>query len=103
MISDIFSHKIHASNEDWGEKLVEIAFIFNQFDGQVYSREKIENALKSISPRAALAIDARDPSKFRDEISAYPAYLGLYRLEIEEGQWILRLSESAKKFLMTVS
>ena len=44
---------------------------------------------------------ARDPSKFRDEISAYPAYLGLYRLEYREGQWVLYLSETAKRFLVS--
>lgn len=101
MITDLFSHKIHSSGADWPDKLVEIASIFKEFDGRIFDRAEIEERLRSISPRVAVfAADAtRDPSKFRDEISAYPAYLGLYRLEFDGSNWILRLSESAKKFL----
>ena len=97
MITDLFSHKIHSSSENWPEKLIDLACIFKEFDGLAYDREAIEKRLSEISPRASLV--ARDPSKFRDEISAYPAYLGLYRLELKDSIWVFRLSETAKRFL----
>ena len=99
IITDLFSHKIHSSSLDWQDKLVELACIFSEFDGQVYDREKIEKRLQEISPRATFV--SRDPSKFRDEISAYPAYLGLYRLELLNNVWIFRLSETAKRYLVS--
>lgn len=98
MITDLFSHKIHSSNAEWQDKLVELAAVFSEFDGQPYDRNAIENRLLSISPRASVA--ARDPSKFRDEISAYPAYLGLYHFQHSGDRWILRLSETAKTLLV---
>ncbi len=98
MITDLFSHKIHSSGDEWPEKLVDLASIFNEFDGQVYDREAIESRLREISPRVSHA--ARDVSKFRDEISAYPAYLGLYKLELVGGKWVLFLSSTAKRFLI---
>lgn len=99
MITDLFSHKIHSSNVDWQEKLIELASIFAEFDNRIYDRKAIEERLRSISPRAAFI--GRDPSKFRDEISAYPAYLGLYRLELKGNYWMLRLSESARRYLIS--
>ncbi len=98
IIRDLFSHKIHSSSAEWQDKLVELACVFAEFDGLPYDRLEIETRLQSISPRAAFV--SRDPSKFRDEISAYPAYLGLYHLEIEHGHWIFKLSETAKRFLV---
>ena len=97
MITDLFSHKIHSSTPEWQEKLIELACVFAEFDGQVYDREKIETRLQTISTRATFV--ARDASKFRDEISAYPAYLGLYRLELLNNRWVFRLSEVAKRYL----
>lgn len=98
MIIDLFSHKIHSSGDAWQDKLVDIATIFAEFDGLPYDRDKIEDRFKQISPRASVI--ARDPSKYRDEISAYPSYLGLYYLKLENGVWVLRLSETAKQFLI---
>ncbi|WP_230134211.1 hypothetical protein [Enterobacter cloacae] len=98
LITDLFSHKIHSSGDDWPEKLIDIATIFNRFDGQPYDREAIERELLKISPRATKV--ARDASKFRDEISAYPAYLGLYRLEVVNGAWHVFMSATAKRFLV---
>ncbi|TAH33388.1 MAG: hypothetical protein EYC62_06880 [Alphaproteobacteria bacterium] len=102
MITDLFSHKIHSSGEDWPDKLAEIAAIFGEFDGQLYDREAFEARLQKISPRASyLASNGRmDVSKFRDEISAYPAYLGLYFLEQSAYGWIVRLGATTKKFLL---
>ena len=96
-IKDLFSHKIHSSSDDWPEKLIDIATIFAEFDGKPYDRNAIVHKLSEISPRASVV--ARDPSKFRDEISAYPAYLGLYRIELIDNQWHMFLSHTAKQFL----
>jgi hypothetical protein len=111
MIIDLFSHKIHSSGDDWPEKLAEIAEIFYEFDGQLFNRDKFEQRLQRISPRASyLAKDAAskplmpggrlDVSKFRDEISAYPAYLGLYYLEASTAGWVVRITETTKRFLI---
>ena len=97
-ITDLFSHKIHSSGDDWPNKLIDIASIFSEFDGQPYDRAAIEHRLSEISPRSSAV--ARDPSKFRDEISAYPAYLGLYRVELVDGVWHIFLSGTAKQFLV---
>jgi len=111
MILDLFSHKIHSSGDEWPEKLAELAAIFGEFDGQLYNRAAFEERLQQISPRASyLASDAAagprtaggrlDVSKFRDEISAYPAYLGLYFLERSAAGWVVRISETTKRFLL---
>jgi hypothetical protein len=110
MIKDLFSHKIHSSGDDWTEKLAELAAIFGEFDGQPYDRSAFEDRLLRISSRssyigAATAASTesgapRDASKFRDEISAYPAYLGLYFLEKDPTGWTVRVSETAKRFLL---
>ena len=97
-IKDLFSHKIHSSGDDWPNKLIDIASIFAEFDGQRYDRAAIEYRLSQISPRSSSV--ARDPSKFRDEISAYPAYLGLYRVELVNDSWHIFLSNTAKQFLV---
>lgn len=97
-IKDLFSHKIHSSSDDWSEKLIDIATIFAEFDGQPYDRQAIETRLAAISPRASKV--ARDPSKFRDEISAYPAYLGLYKISLRNGVWHIFISETTRRFLV---
>ncbi|GGF28805.1 hypothetical protein [Hymenobacter cavernae] len=100
MITDLFSHKIHASSADWPEKLVTLVSIFSEFDGQPYNRAAIEARLQQISPRTGMGYE-RDESKFRDEISAYPSYLGIYRLEIQQGRWYFYLNETAKQLLLS--
>jgi hypothetical protein len=109
VINDLFSHKIHSSGDEWPEKLAELAAIFSEFDGQLYDRASFEARLQRISPRASYLAAAvnprtaggrRDTSKFRDEISAYPAYLGLYFLEQSPAGWVVRLSETAKRCLV---
>lgn len=107
MILDFFSHKIHSSGVEWPDKLVELATIFAEFDGCAFDRKAIELRLQKISPRASyLAQSAaskskrKDESKFRDEISAYPAYLGLYYLKQSSAGWTVQLSETAKRFLI---
>lgn len=102
MIVDLFSHKIHSSGDNWPEKLAELAAIFGEFDGLPYDREAFEQRLGRISPRSSyVANEGRsDHSKFRDEISAYPAYLGLYHLRASEVGWVVHVSETAKRYLL---
>lgn len=99
IIKDLFSHKIHSSSDNWANKLIDLAFIFAEFDGKPYNRILLEERLSQISPRTSDV--GRDPSKFRDEISAYPAYLGLYRVELINNIWHFVLSDTAKRFLIT--
>lgn len=108
MIVDLFSHKIHSSGDEWPDKLAELASIFGEFDGQLYDRAAFEERLQQISPRTSyVAAESplttggrRDVSKFRDEISAYPAYLGLYYLELKAAGWVVRVSDTTKRFLL---
>ena len=103
MIVDLFSHKIHSSGNEWPDKLSEIAAIFGEFDGELFDREAFEERLLRISPRSSYLTgrgERTDTSKFRDEISAYPAYLGLYFLEQSSSGWVVRVSDTAKKFLL---
>ncbi|ASU41111.1 hypothetical protein hmeg3_24285 [Herbaspirillum sp. meg3] len=107
MITDLFSHKIHSSSPDWPDKLVELAGIFGEFDGLPYDRDAIEQRLSEISPRAAYVAqsvvrngDRADVSKFRDEISAYPAYLGIYHHQRSPQGWLIKVSETTKRFLL---
>ncbi len=97
-IKDLFSHKIHSSGNDWPDKLVELAFLFAEFDGQIFNRDNIEERLLSLSPRSAYV--ARDRSKFRDEFSAYPAYFGLYRLENSVQGWKIVINETTHQLLL---
>ena len=85
------------------DKLSEIAAIFGEFDGELFDREAFEERLLRISPRSSYLTgrgERTDTSKFRDEISAYPAYLGLYFLEQSSSGWVVRVSDTAKKFLL---
>jgi hypothetical protein len=108
MIVDLFSHKIHSSGDEWPDKLAELAAIFGEFDGQLYDRAAFEERLQQISPRTSYltatspltAGGRRDVSKFRDEISAYPAYLGLYYLKLSPAGWVVRVSDTARRFLL---
>ena len=103
MIVDLFSHKIHSSRNEWPDKLVELAAIFGEFDGELFDRNAFENRLEEISPRSSYLTGKEgriDASKFRDEISAYPAYLGLYYLEQSDAGWVVRVSDTAKQFLL---
>ena len=103
MIVDLFSHKIHSSGNEWPDKLSELAAIFGEFDGELFDRDKFEGRLRQISPRSSYLLTGkggRVRSKFRDEISAYPAYLGLYYLERSPSGWVVRVSDTAKQFLL---
>jgi hypothetical protein len=97
-ITDLFSHKIHSSAGVWPERVAELAFLFRDFAGKIFDRNALEERLKAISPRASFA--ARALSEFRDEISAYPAYLGLYRLRTSAAGWVLELTDTAKRLLI---
>jgi hypothetical protein len=97
VLVDLFSHKIHATDdlEAWGKKLVKLATIFNQFDGQVFDREAFDRALKILSPEAA-----RSP--FRDTYSIYMSIFGIGRISWEDRRWVCRISETARAFLLGI-
>lgn len=99
MIKDFFSHKIHSSGTDWPDKLVELATLFHEFDSQPFDRDLIEARLSTISPRSSFI--ARDQSKFRDEYGAYPTYFGLYSLAPSTNGWIIKTTETTKKYLLS--
>jgi hypothetical protein len=97
MLTDFFGHKIHSADDTWGDKLILVASIFNQFDGHIYNREAIVERFAEISPRANLEV--RDVEKFRDEFSAYQSLFGIYRIEWNGTAWMVRMGETAKRFL----
>ena len=103
MIVDLFSHKIHSSGNEWPDKLSELAAIVGEFDGELFDRDEFENRLRQISPRSSYLLTGkggRVRSQFRDEISAYPAYLGLYYLELSQSGWVVKVTETTKRFLL---
>ena len=103
MIVDLFSHKIHSSGNEWPDKLSELAAIVGEFDGELLDRDEFEERLRKISPRSSYLLSGgggRVRSQFRDEISAYPVYLGLYYLEHSPSGWVVKVSETAKRYLL---
>jgi hypothetical protein len=97
MLDDLFSHKIHASEdlEAWERRLVRLASIFHQFDGMAFDREGFDSALAILAPEAA-----RSP--FRDQYSIYISILGVGQIVRSGEAWICRLSETARAFLVGV-
>jgi hypothetical protein len=97
MLDDLFSHKIHASEdlEAWERRLVRLASIFARFDGQAFDREALDTALGVLAPEAA-----RSP--FRDQYSIYLSILGVGQIVRSGGAWICRISETARTFLSVV-
>jgi len=94
MIDDLFSHKIHASNlEDWKRKLVKLAQVFMSFDNELFDRSRFDESLRFLSPTTA-----RSP--FRDIYSIYISILGVGHIILNEGLWICKISETAKRFLI---
>jgi hypothetical protein len=96
MLDDLFSHKIHASEDldAWERSLVTLASIFAKFNGQPFDRVAFDNELRTLAPHAA-----RSP--FRDQYSIYLSILGVGQIVREGGIWICRLSETSRRFLAT--
>lgn len=95
LFDDFFSHKIHASKEDWPDFLCVIAHVFNKHDGQEYDRQAI---IKDLPKKRWSNI--RQDAEFRDEISSYIPYLGVCHICPENRRWVLRMSETARQFLL---
>ena len=100
LISDFFSHKIHATKEDWAETLCEIAYIFNRLDGKIYDSEAVAEEALRLTGRWS---GTRKHAAFRDEITAYLGYLGVCHIRLEEGEWVVRMTKVAKRFLICES
>ena len=96
MIDDLFSHKIHASRnfEGFIRKLIKLAAVFDRFHEQPFDKKSFNDAL-----RILLGQGARD-DPFRDEYSIYMSVFGIGFIVWEEGRWICRLSETARKYLL---
>lgn len=94
MLDDLFSHKIHATRdlEGWQRRLVKLATIFEEFDGQEFDRDAFDNRLKILAPEAA-----RSP--FRDQYSIYLPIFGVGQVVWERRRWVCRLSATARIFL----
>jgi hypothetical protein len=97
VIIKFFSHKIESSLPVWGDYLLEVADIFSTFDGEELDRDLLTDRFSAISGRSPYVI--RDVANFRDEFGAYGTYLGLYHVEMENGNWKIYLSNAAKRFL----
>jgi hypothetical protein len=97
VITKFFSNKIESSLPEWGDYLLEVADTFSTFDGEELDRDLLENRFSAISGRSPYVL--RDVANFRDEFGAYGTYLGLYRVESEDGRWKIYLSNAAKHFL----
>ena len=96
-VTKFFSNKIESSRPEWGDYLLEVADIFSTFDGEDLDRGLLEDRFSVISGRSPYAL--RDVANFRDEFGAYGTYLGLYRIELVDGQWKIFLSQATKHFL----
>jgi hypothetical protein len=97
MLDDLFSHKIHASEdlEAWERSLVRLASIFARFDGREFARNEFDQALRILAPEAA-----RSP--FRDQYSIYLSILGVGYIVRAGRNWVCRISETARTFLIGV-
>lgn len=95
MLDDLFSHKIHASDDldAWERSLVTLASIFAKFDRQPFDRNAFDNELRILAPGAA-----RSP--FRDQYSIYLSIFGIGQIVREREVWVCRLSETARRFLL---
>lgn len=99
LITDFFSHKIHASEPGWANRLCAIANIFNRYNGQRYDQCKnlLMQEFKEVAPRISAI---RDNPQFRDEITAYVSYLGVTRFRYERDAWVIETPATVKKFLL---
>ena len=99
LLHDLFSHKIHASKGEWPEWLCFIAHVFNKHDGQEYVRKDVIDSFNESAPSHRWS-PTRVNAFFRDELAAYISILGVCHMHLENGKWILRMSETAKAFLL---
>jgi hypothetical protein len=97
MLNDLFSHKIHASEdvEDWKRTLVKVAEVFLSFDQQPFNRTQFEEELNYLAPHTKAGRDS-----LRDIFSIYMTVLGVGHIVSEEGIWKVRISETARRYLI---
>ena len=99
LLRNLFTHKIHASKSEWPEWLCFIAHVFNKHDGQEYNRDKVVESFNESAPSHRWSPNRVD-AFFRDELTAYISVLGVCHMHLENEKWILRMSETAKAFLL---
>lgn len=97
MLIDLFSHKIHASEdiEDWKRSLVKVAEVFWTFDQKPYNRTEFEAELNYLAPNTKPGRDS-----WRDIFSIYMTVLGVGHIVLQEGIWKVRISETARRYLI---
>lgn len=97
MLNDLFSHKIHASKdiEGWERTLVKVAEVFLDFDQQIFDKPRLNERFYELAPNTK---PGRDP--FRDIFSIYMAIFGVGHIVLEEGIWKVRISETARRYLI---
>jgi hypothetical protein len=98
MLDIFFTNKIPSTNDTWTDELIQVATIFDEFDGLPYSRADITNRFEVISNRWP---EARDNSDYRDQYGAYASYLGLINFEkdADHNRLICRVNPRAKNLL----
>lgn len=102
-LNDFFGHKIHAKYAGWPERLCRIAHIMAKHEGKPFNgklREQLLSDLGTISPR--ISAD-RQGASYRDEITAYQGYLGVYRFRQSPDnprQWRIEMTKTARRFLL---
>ncbi len=99
MITDIFSHKIHLSDENWSERLFEFARLLSNYDGQEYDRGKIAMHYGTISRRWSSA--SSSDAAFRNVGTAYFSRLGICHICHHSDKWIMHMTKAAKEFLLS--
>jgi hypothetical protein len=99
MLKDLFSHKIHASEniEDWKRTLVKVAKIFLDFDKQIFDRTQLNERFYELAPNTK---PGRDP--FRDIFSIYMTVLGVGHIVWQEENWKVQISETARRYLIGI-
>lgn len=97
LIPDFFSHKIHASEDLWADQLCSFAHIFAQYDNQEYRRDELASEFGGSARRWS---PKRQDAYYRDVVTAYPTFLGICHFLYENDRWIVRMTETAKKFLL---
>ena len=96
MLFDLFSHKIHAGDIDaWSVTLVKLEQVYAQLDGHPFDRDQLENRLLLLAPNSTR-------SAFRDQFSIYMSILGVGQIVWEAVVWRVRVSQTAREFLLVV-
>ena len=99
-LTDLFSHKIHASGPKWDNRLCLIAAIFSKYSGKCFEscRDALINDFSEIAPRVSAT---RTNPSWRDELTAYVSHLGVARFRrTKSNAWVIETTGSTRKFLL---